>query len=80
MTLAPELPGSSIRCEAAHAAMKEGRGILFILAWDCIGLVVVAATANHAAVGCPLAPTRGVDRPWRLSAIGADRTGRLSNR
>ena len=43
--------------------------MLFILVWDCIGLVVVASAENHAAVGCLLAPTRGTDRPehdrWR---------------
>ena len=53
--------------------------MLFILGWDCIGLVVVASAENHAAVGCLPAPTRGTDRPSRLSAIRADRTGRLSN-
>jgi len=53
--------------------------MLFILGWDCIGLVVVASAENQAAVGCLLAPTRGTDRPSRLSAIRADRTGRLSN-
>ena len=54
--------------------------MLFILGWDCIGLVVVASAKNHAAVGRRLlAQTRGTDRPWRLSATGADWTGRLSN-
>jgi hypothetical protein len=53
--------------------------MLFILGWDCIGLVVVASVENHAAVGGLLAPTHGTDRPLRLSAIHADRTGRLSN-
>lgn len=53
--------------------------MLFILGWDCIGLVVVASVENHAAVGGLLAPTHGTDRPLRLSAIRADRTGRLSN-
>jgi hypothetical protein len=54
---------------------KERRGIFFILVWDCIGLVVVASAENHAAVGGLLAPTRGTDRPSRLSAtvqIGLD--------
>jgi len=53
--------------------------MLFILVRDCIGLVIVASAENHAAVGRLLAPTRGTDRPWRLSAIRADRTGRLAN-
>jgi hypothetical protein len=54
--------------------------MLFILGWDYIGLVVVASVENHAAVGRRLlAPTRGTDRPWRLSATRADWTGRLSN-
>lgn len=35
---------------------------MFILVWDCIGLVVVASAENHAAVGRLLAPTRGTDR------------------
>jgi len=53
--------------------------MLFILGGDCIGLVVVAPAEDHAAVGCLLASTRSTDRPSRLSAIRADRTGRLSN-
>ena len=53
--------------------------MLFILGWNSIGLVVVASAENHAVVGYLLATTRGTDRPSRLSAIRADRTGRLSN-
>ena len=53
--------------------------MLFILGWDCIALVVVVSAENHAAVGYLLAPTRGTDKPSRLSAIRADRTGRLAN-